>query len=71
MQKFIVAEISKNWDMTNYDSTLISQLFEDVINTNYERGYILKDFRINSVEGQKGLNETIIAVFERIEVKLS
>ena len=66
----IVAEISKTWPQA--DQTPICVLFEKVINTNLERGYRLKDWHLSRVVEQyefprkDRINETIIAVFERI-----
>ncbi len=41
MEKFIVAEITKNWNTETPVKELISQKFELVINTNAARGYKL------------------------------
>lgn len=38
MDKFIVAEITKNWTNLTPVGGLLSQLFENVININYARG---------------------------------
>jgi hypothetical protein len=68
--KFIVAEISKNWMAGSPVSAtgLIAQQFEAVINRNAERGYRLLSFTLDRVITAPGdMNETIIAVFERIE----
>lgn len=68
MNEMIVAEISKNW--TNGQSPtlrLISEQFEDVIEINFQRGYKLHSFKINVYAPfPHTINETIIAVFERI-----
>lgn len=64
MQKFIVAEITKNWDKQTPVSDLLSQKFEVVINTNSERGYKLIDWKITSCVNNDILTETIIAIFE-------
>lgn len=69
MEKFIVAEITKNWIYETPVAGLISNLFEGVINRNYERGYKLHDWRLNQVYTNDGytFTETIIAVFEKID----
>lgn len=68
MSKFIVAEVSKNWHTSAQASNLISQQFESVINVNAERGYTLTDWKIVRTYLQEGwLNETIIAIFEKVE----
>lgn len=72
MNKYIVAEITKNWTNSTPVADLISQRFEMVINTNFERGYKLIDWKINSISQTTNekvvvLTETIIAIFEKIE----
>jgi hypothetical protein len=68
-QKFIVAEITKNWEHgADLSMPILSQKFEQVINVNEERGYSLYSWRFNQVEttaesGGKVITETIIAVF--------
>ncbi len=64
MQKFIVAEITKNWTNETPVSDLLSQQFEMVINTNYERGYKLIEWKASSAYYNEVLTETIIAIFE-------
>lgn len=77
--RFIVAEISKNWEQNTGPTDLLSQRFEMVINKNLERGYKLIDWKINgltyNVKEQMDpdnerwttvVNETIIAIFEKI-----
>jgi hypothetical protein len=67
----VVAEVSRNWPIpTDGDERLLSDKFQHVINFNHDRGYDLKTWQLSrSVtsddEGQC-LNETIIAVFERV-----
>ncbi len=63
--KFIVAEITKNWTKTTLAKDLISQRFEGVINVNLERGYKLVDWRLNAHTAKGVLTETIIAIFEQ------
>lgn len=65
-QRFIVAEVSKNWPIDRRDDEILSERFERVINHNLERGYLLHSWRIAATfDQQRGvLNETIIAVFE-------
>lgn len=65
-EKFIVAEISKNWDEDEKQSkTLLSVLFQGVIQRNNDRGYKLHSWKLNRLMTTHGiLNETIIAVFE-------
>jgi hypothetical protein len=69
---FIVAELSKNWDrgLPVADTGLLSEQFEVVIETNRRRGYRLVTFELDRmVVGDGHINETIIAVFERIKEK--
>lgn len=70
-QRFIVAEVSKNWTdgyHADNDTRLLAQMFEHIINVNDERGYRLHSFEIHRrMADERTLNETIIAVFERIE----
>jgi hypothetical protein len=65
-ESFIVAEVSKNWRAGKEVSptgTLSSQ-FEEVINVNHGRGYVLHSFALHRVMAAKDeMNETIIAVF--------
>lgn len=68
---FIVAEVSKNWPLEG--TFLLSQGFEQVIETNHQRGYRLHSWRMSRVvlsnPGQLysgDINETIIAVFEKV-----
>ena len=69
-RKFIVAEISKNWLAGAIpDAWIISGLFEEVIDLNLNRGYTLFKFDISRVMiSSNCLNETIIAVFEKVGV---
>jgi len=71
MEKYIVAEITKNWQKDGPVTDLISQRFENVINVNFNRGYALKDWKISTVVISEAncpelisLTETIIAIFE-------
>lgn len=69
--RFIVAEISKNW-IDGWERTpgsgLLATQFEMVIAHNLERGYRLVQFQVDRLmTGPRELNETIIAVFERQE----
>jgi hypothetical protein len=71
-EQFIVAEVSKNWiagqELTP-GSGLLAQQFEHVIAVNHARGYRLLTFQLHRLMTQPDeLNETIIAVFERIHV---
>ena len=67
--KFIVAEISKNWingAEARPGSGLLSEQFELVIQTNHRRGYKLLQFQMHRfMVNFDEMNETIIAVFER------
>lgn len=64
MQKFIVAEVTKNWTNQTPATDLLSQKFETVINVNAKRGYRLVDWKITTVLVESNLCETIIAIFE-------
>jgi hypothetical protein len=70
VQRFIVAELSKNWRAgveVTPGSGLIAQQFERVINHNQARGYRLHAFQLHrALVAPDELNETIIAVFEAI-----
>jgi len=67
--RFLVAEISKNWPEDPAEKTAgltLAQLFERIINSNWERGYRLVEWKLSRLDLQfcpPGLNETIIAVF--------
>lgn len=64
--KFIVAEVSKNWQVGDTANTdLLSQRFETVINTNLSRGYKLVDWKTSVFVHNEIVNETIIAIFEK------
>lgn len=63
-ERFIVAEITKNWAVGETEADLLSQRFELVINTNLKRGYVLKEWKIFQVISQNVLTETIIAIFK-------
>lgn len=68
--EFIVAEVSKNWtDGTPHGGpALISQQFEQVIEVNRQRGYVLHSWQTHRMlTGPRTMNETIIAVFRRVE----
>lgn len=67
MNKFIVAEITKNWTSQTPATDFLSQKFEGVINVNAERGYKLIDWKLSTVVKNDTLTETIIAIFETDE----
>lgn len=74
--RFIVGEISKNWD-SRADGVFLSAKFEEMIEHNLARGYTLHSFQVNRVlvpardpRLRDGINETIIAVFELTLVEL-
>ncbi len=66
---FIVAEVSKNWiDGSPLTPGLLCNAFESVIESNRQRGYRLHSFELHRLmTGINSMNETIIAVFERID----
>jgi hypothetical protein len=72
VQRYIVAEVSKNWP--EEQPRLLAELFEEIINTNWHRGYRLHSWKLHrftppptaTAEGIVQLNETIVAVFEQI-----
>lgn len=69
-ERFIVAEISKNWTGGRPDSAgpTLGQHFEACLNTNLARGYRLVDWRLDRLStGSASMNETIVAVFERCD----
>lgn len=67
MNKFIVAEITKNWTNQTPATELLSQKLEMVINTNDARGYKLVDWKISQVIYGNVFTETIIAIFQAKE----
>ena len=69
--KFIVAEITKNWEKGTPVSDLIAQRFEEVINVNIARGYKLIDWRLSSSQTDNLLTETIVAIFELNNERIS
>lgn len=71
MDRFIVAEITKNWNENTLIHDLIGQKFEAVININYKRGYNLSEWNLTSVIKDGTLIETIIAIFEFDEERIS
>ena len=67
-ERFIVAEVSKNWDSGEEvtPTGLLAEQFERVINVNHARGYRLLSFALHRLmTSATEMNETIIAVFER------
>jgi hypothetical protein len=81
-ERFIVAELSKNWPEDQADlecwnfgqpnnnglRRFLAQRFEDVLNHNAARGYKLVDWKFDRSWSRNGLlNETIIAIFELVE----
>jgi hypothetical protein len=70
-EKFIVAEITKNWTIESGVTNLISQQLERVINTNDARGYKLIHWLITSAAINGVLTETIIAIFELKEFAIT
>lgn len=67
--RFIVAEVSKNWveGLEAEPTGFLSQQFEHVINVNWQRGYKLVSFQVDRLlTGPAIVNETIIAVFEKV-----
>lgn len=69
--EFIVAEISKTWTECGTPAKLLSQMFEEVIATNLERGYVLYSFSHSQVAQPGVQQETIIAVFRLVRSKRS
>jgi transcriptional regulator with XRE-family HTH domain len=67
--RFLVAELSKNWIgglEVMPGSGLIAQQFERVLAHHHARGYRLLTFQLHRLMTQPDeLNETILAVFER------
>jgi len=65
----IVAEVTRNWkcgdDKYPPSKPLLSQQFEQVIETNKVRGYKLEDWKFQSVTDTLGFCETIVAVFTK------
>jgi hypothetical protein len=65
--KYIVAEVSRNWNLEDPDlSPTLGERFEEVLSVNLRRGYVLQEFRMTAVmTSSTMLTETIIAVFMR------
>jgi len=67
-QKFIVAEITKNWKEGvpfMGDTVILANKFEKVIEVNDGRGYRLHSFTLHQLITAPGcMCETIIAVFQ-------
>lgn len=73
-RRFIVAEISKTWSDCQEDRRHVRELFEECIEFNLARGYRLHSWSYgSSAYAYSGdapeafVQETIVAVFERIE----
>lgn len=66
LQRFLVAEVSKNWfNGQSDDAAILSQKFEEIIAANWSRGYKLHSYQLNRVTpDRQTMNETIVAVFE-------
>ena len=65
--QFIVAEVSKTWEDPNNKTDLVSKQFEQVINTNFKRGYTLQQWNLHTFHNHYGYyTETIIAIFEKV-----
>jgi hypothetical protein len=64
---YIVAEVSKNWGPDSPPPTPFTNicgLFEQLIEHNRKRGYVLHQFSLHRLmTGPEHMNETIIAVF--------
>lgn len=69
MTQFIVGEVSKNWpEESGSLPGLVCTHFENMIEHNRQLGYRLHSFQMNRVmTAPLKMNETIIAVFERME----
>jgi hypothetical protein len=67
--RFIVGEISKTWERLEItEGDIICRQFEQMIAYNLSRGYLLHSFQLNRImESPTRMNETLIAVFERLE----
>lgn len=66
--QFIVGEVSKNWTGGKEDFATgpLCQQFENVIEVNRVRGYRLHSFQVHRLMVGSCMNETVIAVFERV-----
>jgi hypothetical protein len=75
VNQFIVAEITKNWQgewsgPSPRPEQLLCGKFELAIEVNRQRGYRLHSFQLHRLmTGPDMLNETIIAVFERVSAE--
>ena len=66
--EFIVAEISKSYvEGLEISKGLLCEKFENVIDVNLQRGYLLQSWQLNRVLDGTTLNETIIAVFRKMK----
>lgn len=67
VKQFIVAEVSKNWQAGAPAAPTVGQLFEELIEVNRARGYRLYSWQLHRLmTGARQMNETIMAVFERV-----
>lgn len=71
-ERFIVAEISKNWDAAEFQANMppsqfICKQFEHVLAVNWQRGYRLLSFSLHRLmTSETMMNETIVAAFELV-----
>lgn len=70
--EFIVGEVSSNWQAGRMIGQPVRKMFEDMLEGNLRRGYLLHSFQVSRIWLQHGpaseppvLNETIFAVFRR------
>jgi hypothetical protein len=71
-ERFIVGEVSKNWcaGVEVAPTGLLCQQFEQMLAHNDARGYRLLHFALHRLMTSAiEMNETIIAVFERVDAE--
>lgn len=63
-RKRIVAELSKTWpSLDKKDSSILAKRFEEAVEVNRQRGFILESWQLVQNATLGGVYETIIAVF--------
>jgi hypothetical protein len=64
--EYVVAEVNKNWPDPAAGPQFLCRKFEEVIEHNWRRGYLLHSFQLHRLMTSRDtMSETIIAVFRR------
>jgi hypothetical protein len=69
--KYLVGEVTKTWDDGEEpDLTLVSEMFQQLINDQLGNGYRLHSWQLSRVmNGIQSINETIVAVFQKADTE--